>query len=85
VDAVICGVSFDSVADNRAFREKFDFPYALLCDTDKQLGLACGAAADAGAGYPKRITVVIGPDGLVRAVYDQVKPAEHPRQVLDAL
>jgi peroxiredoxin Q/BCP len=85
LDAVICGVSFDSVAENRAFREKFDFPFALLCDTDKQLGLACGAAADAGAGYPKRITVVIGPDGAVRAVYREVKPATHPREVLDAL
>jgi len=28
---------------------------------------------------------VVGPDGLVRAVCDQVKPAEHPLQVLDAL
>ena len=82
---MICGVSFDTVEENRAFRAKFDFPYALLCDTDKQLGVACGAAADASAGYPNRITVVIGPDGDVRRVYDAVKPAEHPRQVLDAL
>ena len=84
-DAVLCGVSFDSVADNHAFREKFGFPYALLCDTDKQLGIACGAAADQRAGYPSRITVVIGPDRVVRAVYPQVKPADHPQQVLDAL
>jgi peroxiredoxin Q/BCP len=83
--AVVCGVSFDSVADNRAFREKFSFPYALLCDTDKALGLACGAAEDASAGYPKRITVVVGPDGAVQQVYTAVKPAEHPREVLDAL
>ena len=81
----MCGVSFDSVADNHAFREKFAFPFALLCDTDKQLGVAYGAVADASAGYPGRITVVIGPDAVVRAVYPEVKPAEHPRQVLDAL
>ena len=73
------------MTENRAFREKFDFPYALLCDTDKQLGIACGAAADASAGHPKRITVVIGPDGKVAKVYDAVKPAEHPQQVLAAL
>jgi peroxiredoxin Q/BCP len=82
---VICGVSFDSVEANHAFREKFDFPYALLCDTDKQLGIACGAADDASAGYPKRISIVIGPDGKVAQVYGEVKPAEHPQQVLDAL
>ena len=81
----MCGVSFDSVAENRAFREKFDFPYALFCDTDKQLGIACGAADDASAGYPKRITVVFGPDGVVQKVYAEVKPAEHPREVLDGL
>lgn len=82
---MICGVSFDSVEANHAFREKFDFPYALLCDTDKQLGIACGAADDASAGYPKRISIVIGPDGKVAQVYGEVKPAEHPQQVLDAL
>ncbi|MEC8652728.1 MAG: redoxin domain-containing protein, partial [Planctomycetota bacterium] len=84
-DAVLCGVSFDSVDDNRAFREKFGFPYSLLCDTDKALSVACGAAADAAAGYPKRITVVVDPAGVVANVYEEVKPAEHPQQVLDAL
>jgi len=29
--------------------------------------------------------VVIGPDGRVRDVYGEVKPAAHPREVLDAL
>jgi len=47
--------------------------------------VACGAAPDDDAGYPNRVTVVIDPEGVVRAVYDQVKPAEHPQQVLDAL
>ena len=84
-NAVICGVSFDSVADNHNFREKFDFPFALLCDTDKQLGIACGAASDSSAGHPKRITVVIGADGNVQKVYATVKPAEHAREVLDAI
>jgi len=84
-NVVLCGVSFDDVAANRAFREKCEFPYSLLCDTDKQLAIACGAAADASAGTAKRITVVVGPDGNVRKVYDTVKPAEHPKQVLDDL
>ena len=78
-------MSFDTVEDNRAFREKFDLPFSLLCDTDKQLGIACGAAADASASHPKRITVVIGPDGKVRHVYPDVKPADHPQQVLTEL
>jgi len=84
-NAVICGVSFDTVADNRAFRKKFDYPFALLCDTDKQLSIACGAAADEHAKHPKRMTVVIGADGKVSMVFANVQPAQHPQEVLAAL
>ena len=82
---MIAGVSFDGVDANHRFREKCDFPFTLLCDTDKALAIAYGAAADATAGAPKRITVVVDPDGTVAKVYATVKPAEHPRQVLDDL
>ena len=75
-------MSFDGVDANRQFRDKFSFPFSLLCDTDKQLGIAYGAAANADAGTPKRITVVVAPDGNVAKVYDTVKPAEHPAEVL---
>ena len=84
-NAEICGVSFDTVADNRRFREKCEFPYALLSDTDKKLAIACGAAADAKAATPKRVTVVVGPDLKVKRFFGTVKPAEHPREVLDAI
>lgn len=78
-------MSFDDPAANRRFRAKCDFPYPLLSDTDRALAIACGAAADASAGTPKRITVVIGPDGKVRNAYAKVDPKTHPREVLDAL
>lgn len=84
-NAVICGVSFDTVEANRAFREKFAFPFSLLCDTDKQLGMALGAAADASATHAKRITVVISAHGKVSRVFGTVKPAEHPQEVLAAI
>ncbi|MGK0204975.1 MAG: peroxiredoxin Q/BCP [Planctomycetota bacterium] len=83
--AVICGVSFDTVADNHAFREKFELPYSLLCDTDKLLGIALGAADDDSATHAKRITVVISADGKVSHVFGTVKPAEHPQEVLAAI
>ena len=82
---MICGVSFDTVDENRAFRKKFDFPFALLCDTDKQLGAAYDATREDGSANAKRITVVIGPDGKVRQVFDTVKPAEHPQEVLASI
>jgi peroxiredoxin Q/BCP len=78
----VLGISFDSVEENRAFAEKFDFPYRLLCDTDRQVGLAYGAADDATAGYAKRISYVIGEEGDILLAYPKVKPDEHLTKVL---
>ena len=75
------GVSFDAPEDNRAFREKFTFPYDLLTDTDKAASIAFGAA-EADSAKPSRVSVLIGPDGRIAAAYAEVKPAEHPDQVL---
>ena len=79
------GASFDTVDENKAFRDKFDYPFPLLCDTDKELGVAYGACADASAGYPNRITVVVGADGMIAKIYPEVSPKTHPDQVLTDL
>lgn len=54
----------------------------MLCDTTRSLGLAYGACDDAQAGYAKRISVLIGPDGLVLKVYPKVNPGTHADEVL---
>jgi hypothetical protein len=63
---VILGASFNDVTKNAAFAEKYDFPYPLLCDTDRKLGLAYGAAADAGAGHAARVGVLVSQGGRPR-------------------
>jgi peroxiredoxin Q/BCP len=78
------GVSFDAPEDNRAFKEKFDFPYDLLTDVQKSMSIAYGAADDDSA-RPSRVSVLIGPDGKVAASYATVKPADHPDEVLSDL
>ena len=40
---MIVGISLDSQAENKHFRDKFSFPFDLLCDVDKSLSLAYGA------------------------------------------
>lgn len=62
---VILGVSFDDAAANKAFAEKFDVNFPLLCDTTRAMGIAYGAATRADAEYPERITYVIGRDGVI--------------------
>ena len=40
---VILGVSFDTPEDQKAFKDKFDFPYDLLADTDKKMSIGIGS------------------------------------------
>jgi len=61
----IVGVSFDSVESNRAFAETQAFPFPLLCDVDRKVGLAYKACETANDAYPRRITYVIGADGKI--------------------
>jgi peroxiredoxin len=70
------------VADNAAFRTKFDFPYDLLSDLGRSASVAYGAAENEEAARTSRISVLVGPDGNVAVAYDTVVPAEHPDQVL---
>jgi peroxiredoxin Q/BCP len=82
---VIYGVSFDTPAENRAFAEKFSFNFPLLCDTDRKLGVAYGAAGGSGSGNAKRIGVVIGPDGKVKEWLGKVDAKSYPKEVLQRI
>ncbi len=78
---MILGLSFDSTADNKAFKDKFDFPYDLLSDTDTSVSASFGAA-EAGQAKASRVSVLIGADGKIAKTYATVAPADHPDQVL---
>jgi peroxiredoxin Q/BCP len=79
---VILGASFDDVDANRAFAEKYGFPFKLLCDADRSIGKAYGALDDAEPGYARRISYLIDRDGTIAKAYATVKPATHHEQVL---
>lgn len=83
--AAILGVSFDTVAGNRAFAEKFQYPFPLLCDVDRKMGLAYGACDTADAEYARRITYVVGPDGKIKQAHPKVTPKSHPKEILASL
>jgi peroxiredoxin Q/BCP len=78
-------VSFDSVGDNCAFSEKFQFNFPLLCDTQRKLGVAYGAADDAQARTARRISYLIGKDGRIRKAWPKVDASKHPAEVLAEL
>jgi peroxiredoxin Q/BCP len=84
-NAVVLGVSFDTVDENRAFAEKFSFPYLLLSDTSRDLGMKYGAAEGAGDGYARRVGYVIGPDGRVVRVWPKASPQSFADEALATL
>jgi peroxiredoxin Q/BCP len=77
----VLGASFDDVAANKAFAEKFKYPYKLLSFT-KADGQTYGAYSESDGDYARRISYLIGPDRKIVKTYPKVKPAEHPDQVL---
>lgn len=81
----VFGVSFDGVEDNRAFAEKFSFPFLLLCDTGREMGMAYGAAASSDEGYAKRISYVIDEQGAILLAYPKVDPGKHLDVILSDL
>jgi|HubBroStandDraft_5_1064220.scaffolds.fasta_scaffold104433_3 peroxiredoxin Q/BCP len=78
----VLGISFNDVERNAEFAEKFKFPFPLLCDTERSVGIAYGACADNKARYASRISFLIDEDGNLARVYEQVNPRDHPAQVL---
>ena len=84
---VIAGISFDAPADNKAFAEKFDFPFRLLSDFDEQVGVAY-ETRDPGTDkvhFAKRIAYVIGPSGVIRKAYEVGDVNAFAGMVLDDL
>jgi peroxiredoxin Q/BCP len=68
---VILGISFDTPEENKAFRDKFDFPFRLLSNHDEQVGVEY-EVRDPGTEkvhFAKRIAYLIDPDGVIRKSY----------------
>jgi peroxiredoxin Q/BCP len=78
----IVGVSFDAPEANAEFARAESFPFPLLSDTSKSLAIAVGAADSPSRWMARRVSYLVGPDGIVWVVYDTVDPRGHAAQVL---
>ncbi len=79
---MILGISRDSQAANKHFRDKHSFPFDLLSDVEGSVSLAYGALDRPEASHPSRISYLIDADGAIAKVYGKVVPADHPGEVL---
>lgn len=89
-NAVVLGVSKDSVASHKKFEEKYELPFTLLSDTE----LSCIQAYDVWKeknNYGKktmgvvRTTYLIDEQGIIVKAFGKVKAADNPVQMLEEL
>jgi len=73
------------VAENKAFAEKFDFPYRLLSDPERKAGLAYGACSAPDAAHARRLTYVVAADGKILQAIDTTDPAGQAAALLKSL
>jgi thioredoxin-dependent peroxiredoxin len=82
-NAVILGVSLDSVDSHKGFCTKEGLSFRLLSDPDAAVTKGYGSATThQGKEYAARNTFLIDPAGVVRKVYVKVNPATHSDDVL---
>jgi len=83
----ILGVSADTKKKQKNFKEKFDFPFPLLADTNKEVINAFGVwglKKFMGREYDgiHRKTFLIDENSIVQHVIDKVKTKDHAAQIL---
>lgn len=90
LDAVIIGVSPDSVESHKKFATKYNLPFRLLSDEKKELVEKYGVWKEKsmyGRKYMgvERSTFIIDKTGRVRNIFRKVKVADHNKEVIKAL
>lgn len=89
-NAVVLGISKDSVASHKKFSEKYGFPFTILSDTEKEVIQAYDVWKEKKL-YGKvsmgvvRTTYLIDENGVIIKAVDKVKAADNPMQMLELL
>jgi peroxiredoxin Q/BCP len=89
-DAVVIGISPDSVKSHQNFIKKQNLNFSLLSDPNHRVAEAYGAWGEKSMYGKKymgilRTTFVIGKDGKIKHVFGKVKVSEHGQEVFDVL
>ncbi len=86
----VLGVSPDKQESHQKFIAKFDLPFPLISDTEKEIIKAYGAWGPKklyGREYEGllRSTFVISEEGIIEQVFMKVKTKDHTNQILETL
>jgi peroxiredoxin Q/BCP len=82
----VLGVSFDDPAENQVFATAEQFGFRLLSDPTRSVGELYEVVRDADdqyASFPKRISYLIDPGGVVRRAYAVTDVSVHADVLTD--
>lgn len=86
MDAVVVGVSMDDAESHQAFIDKYQLPFDLLVDEDKEMSKSYSVAGGVGLiSYAQRQTFIIDPQGVIVKHFEEVEPKTHADDVIMAL
>jgi thioredoxin-dependent peroxiredoxin len=90
LNAVVLGVSPDSLKSHDKFITKFKLPFTLLADEDKKICQNYGVWVEKSMYGKKymgvaRTTFIIDKDGKIAKVFEKVKPEGHPQEIIASL
>jgi len=75
--AVVLGISTDPPERNKKFAEKHGVRFLLLSDPEGEVAAKYGVLREGTKRKSaERVTFIIGPDGVIKAVLKNVRPAE---------
>jgi peroxiredoxin Q/BCP len=85
-NAVVLGVSVDSVDSHKKFCAKEGLNFKLLSDTEHKVSDSYGSLTNLGlVKFAARHTFLIDPSGKIAKVYTSVDPVKHSQEVLEEL
>lgn len=85
-NAVVLGVSLDTIDSHKDFCAKQGLNFKLLADAGGKVAASYGSLTNPGlAKFAKRHSFLINPSGRIAKVYTSVNPATHSAEVLAAL
>jgi thioredoxin-dependent peroxiredoxin len=85
-NAVVLGVSVDSVDSHKEFCTNEGLNFKLLSDADHKVSEAYGSLTNLGVvKFSKRHTFLIDPEGKIAKEYMSVNPLNHSAEVLSEL
>ena len=90
LDAVIIGVSPDSVESHKKFAEKYNLPFDLLSDEKKEVVRKYDVWKEKNMYGRKymgivRSTFIIDKNKKIRKIFSKVKVADHNKEVMEAI